>query len=403
MTMNLHIYKKTAYTLLLLLLHAACTSEDVMTENGESEYNSQDIVFAAPTIQMDATETRATLLNSFPAKTAFGVLGYCVPRQPGNNNPDWQGGNANWVAKKGLVCADVMYKEPVFYDGKQCFYSNDGTQFNTPKHWYNRQDVGISTINPSLFLYSFIAYYPYTAQFTFNPSSATTIGAPKVTYTMPYNGTNITTRRDPSLVQDVMVASVFDHASAAGSVPLRFKHLTTGLRLQINNYNQPDQNNPGSKDIIINSLSIRGEFYKTGTIDFSFADPKMTVGDDTYSGTFHFIESSAPQTVPANSSAKVPSDDAPTTLLLLPKLDASAGGSESVPYLGRNKTISIGYTYNGNSRTATIENFSLGRTPNQGTCYVLNLNFIGDDLLLMFTADGIEYWEEGSDNDIIIQ
>ena len=128
-----------------------------------------------------------------------------------------------------------------------------------------------------------------------------------------------------------------------------------------------------------------------------------------YSGTFHFIKETdtADFTVAPNSAAIVgatPDNSQGTTLLLLPKLDAQAGGATSaVPYLGTDKSITITYSYSGQpQKTAQIKNFSLGRIPEQGTCYTINLNFIGNQLLLMFTADDIEYWENGSDNDIII-
>lgn len=407
--MNLRIYKYLAYSLPILFLHAACSSEDNIG-NERDRFGSNDIVFAAPAITMDVPVTRATLMNSITENTVFGVLGYCVPYQLNSEtNRDWRGGASEWLTKKNLVSADVMYCEPIFYDGSKCVYSADGSKFNSPKEWYTAQTAG-GVDNTDQFLYSFIAYHPYSSGFAVAPGNDSTRGIPKLTYTMPYAaGNDVNAELDSELAKDVMIAAVFDHAPTQGAVQLEFKHLLTGLRLQINNYNQPVNNEPNTNAVIIHSLSINGHFYRVGEVDFAPADPTLAVTDEMYSGTFHFIKETDTDdfTVAPNSAAIVgatPDNPQGNTLLLLPKLDAQAGGATSaVPYLGTDKNITITYSYSGQPRkTAQIRNFSLGRIPEQGTCYTINLNFIGNQLLLMFTADDIEYWENGSDNDIII-
>lgn len=407
--MNLRICKYLVYSLPLLFLHAACSSEDAATEGEWPGYGNNDITFAAPAIAMDALTTRATLMNSITQNTIFGVLGYCVPYQLEQDVYNWQGGTSEWLTKKNLVHADIMYCEPIFYDGSKCVYSQNGVDFNRPKEWYSRQTAGGAT-NTDRFLYSFIAYHPFSPGFTVSPASAGTRGIPKLTYTMPYaEGDNVNTELDPEEAKDVMIAAVFDHAPTQGAVQLEFRHLLTGLRLQINNYNQPMAGDPNANAVTIHSLSMNGHFYRVGEVDFTPADPTLTVTDKMYSGTFHFIKEGGANelTVSPNSAAIVgttPDNQQGTTLLLLPKLDAQAGSATSaVPYLGTDKNITITYSYSGQAKkTAQITNFSLGRVPEQGTCYTINLNFIGNQLLLMFTADDIEYWENGSDNNIII-
>ncbi len=413
MTMNLPICKCLAYTLPLLFLHAACSPEDITTKDEWPGYDSNDITFATPTIIMDNVTTRATLMNSITHNTVFGVLGYCVPYQLESEQPNYRGGTSDWLVKKSLSHADVMYKEPIFYDGAKCVYSENGTAFNEPKHWYTSDETKVT--NTDLFQYTFIAYHPYNHSetsghgFSITPADQKTRGIPKLTYTMPYPAsTDITTKLDTEDAQDVMIATVSDHAPTQGAVQLNFRHLLTGLRLQINNYNPTVADDPNANAVTVHSLSIDGNFYRIGNVDFTPADPTLTVTDDKYTGTFPFIKREGqPLTVSPNSAAVVGvSDSKPqgTTLLLLPKLNAKAEGSTSaVPYLGTDKNIHITYSYHGQAeRTKTIRNFSLGRIPEQGTCYTINLNFIGDQLLLMFTADDIEYWENGSDNDIII-
>lgn len=405
--MNLHTYKYLIYTLPLFLLQTSCSPDDNTADNGQTVYGIHDITFAAPTIEMDTPLQRATLMNSITKNTVFGVLGYCVPHQLSGTAFDWQGGFSEWLTKRSLVSADVMYCEPIFYDGNKCVYSSDGSTFNRPKKWYTPQEAdGADT---DRFLYSFIAYHPYSPGFSVSPDNAAALGIPKLTYTMPYPAGNDTPGElDQEAAKDVMIASTFDHAPTQGAVHLNFKHLLTGLRLQINNYNPPVAGDPDAHTVTIHSLSISGHFYRVGEVDFTPADPTLTVTDETYSGTFRFIREDAPVpfTVAPNSAALVgatETDEQGTTLLLLPKLDAQAGATTAVPYLGTEKNITITYSYHGEAqRTGRIENFSLGRIPEPGTCYTINLNFIGDQLLLMFTADDIEYWENGSDNDIII-
>lgn len=402
------MYKYLSFLLPALLL-TACSAADDPTPS--VEYGADVISFGAPRMTMDAHGTRAALMNAVTPNTVFGVLGYCVPYQLGSDVPDYRGGNSDWLTKKALSHADVMYREPLFYDGVKCVYSSDGVQFNRPKRWYTPDRAG--GVETGRFLYSFVAYHPFgtLAQgggFSVAPADDVTRGIPKLGYTMPYaaGGDLDGTMLDPDASADAMIATCFDHSASQGAVQFEFRHLLTGLRLQINNYNAV-QEGSDANTVTIHSLTLKGSFYRTAEIDFSPADPVMTVGNETFSGTFRFIGDGGEERFAPNSARVVgstPDNEQGTVLLLLPKFDASADGATSaVPYLGTQKTITVEYSYEGGERvTKEIRNFSLGRIPEQGTCYTINLNFIGDQLLLMFTADAIEYWEEGSDNVIII-
>lgn len=402
MKQNLSTYLSFA---LLAMFTAACSSMDDENKILPNEYGDDVIRFAAPVIDMSVstTPTRATLMNTITPETTFGVLGYCVPYQLGENNqtPDYRAGISDWLTKKELAHADIMYKEPIFYDGEKCVYANHETDLSLPKRWYT--PTAEHNEPTGRFLYTFIAYHPFKQTdggFTVTPTDAITKGTPKLHYTMPYpSSNNLTAPLDINAAQDVMWATVFDHSSTQGAVTLAFKHLLTGLRFQINNFNT-------KKAVTIHELAIEGRFYRVAEIDFKPADPTMSVTDDRYAGTFHFLQGKKVE-IAANTTqvigANTPEDQG-TAILLLPKFDAKApSGTSSVPYLGSDKSIIITYSYPGEpQKTKRIENFSLGRIPAQGTCYTLNLNFIGSEILLMFTADSIEYWEAGSDNEIII-
>lgn len=388
---------------LLAIFASACSSSD---EGIVPDKYSDDVIrFATPTIVMEAPETptRAALMNSVEENTTFGVLGYCVPYELENDKSDFRGGISDWLTKKALSHADVMYKEPIYYDGEKCVYRNHAADHSLPKRWYTLNETNGEPVGR--FLYTFIAYHPFEQAngggFDVTPTNKDTRGIPKLTYTMPYAaGGALTDRLDIDAAKDVMMAMEFDRTASQGAVPFKFKHVLSGLNLQINNYNL-------QKEVIIHDLSISGHFYRKAEIDFAPADPTMSVTDDMYSGTFHFLEG-ANETIPADSYkviGETENNARGTAILLLPKFDPKTlgDGTSSLPYLGTEKTITITYSYPGEAPlTKEIKNFSLGRKPVQGTCYTLNLNFIGSELLLMFTADSIEYWEAGSDNQIII-
>lgn len=406
---------KYLFPLWLAFAFSACSSESGCPDEITPDYGDDVIRFSAPVISMDAPEvsTRATLLNQVTENTTFGVFGYCVPYAiNGNNQPSWGDATTEWVGKKEHSHADVMYNEPIFYDGAKCVYTKHAGDNTLPKRWYTKADLPEGTPSANLrfeqFLYTFIAYHPYAANasdgFSIVPGDKTTRGIPKLTYTMPYaESSSLNNELDIEAAKDVMWALKADHMPGSGAVELEFRHVLTGLRLQVNNYNPT--NDAEDNTVTIHSIAMEGHFYHSATIDFAPAIPVMKVNDDRYSGTFHFLKDDANLKLAPTSSRLIgtPEKADGTTILLLPNADASASGvNDAVPYLGTDKTITVTYTYHGTRTTKHVRNFSLGRIPEQGICYTLNLNFVGDQLLLMFTADSIEYWEPGSNNDIII-
>ena len=389
------IEKNHAAALLLLAL-TACT-QDIPDMPAEGDL----ISFAIPEVVTPndgKPVSRATLINSkLPLDSEFGVMGYCVPLKGGTNAQEPSSGSSDWESKKILSTPDVLNRASLRVDEYGCYYSND----TPPGRWYT--DQSFSGVSAAGFKYTFIAYHPFEGRFAIDtPSSG---GAPKFTYTVVYgsrdengnkgNGTsNNRIDREPELTIDAMYAQVKDHVRASGAVDLQFHHIMSGFSVQLNNYNETD--------VTVKEVTLDGGFYKTETVDFSTPDPTLTVGDAKYWGTFEFIRNGdAGVTIPGGSSLKAgATTEKPdgTIVLLLPNLSASEGN-----YLGTDKNITVKYeNVNGDSKEVKVENFNLGRIPQPGLNYRLNINFKGDQLLLMFTADEVEYWEEGSDNKIII-
>lgn len=382
-----------------LLGFTACSQE-----SSDEPVGGDNVIRFQPVVMMgDAVpESRATLLNSLPVGSSFGVLGYSVPYVVGSTTDiAWTSGSSDWEVKKGNVYADVLYCSEVKIDAQGCYYA-DGAH---PGVWYDASNMVGSTVDPSGFKYSFIAYHPYwskqndgTSRFTVTPANASAKGAPQLTYKMIYaekpssEGEKLV--RDTEDATDAMVAVVHDHVRASGAVILPFEHILCGLSVQVNNYNHDNA-------VTIHSLSIDGEFYGQGMINYADADPKMVVSDDNrYWATFNYVTSD--MTVPTNSASICGATaDKPegTVALLLP--NRNDPNRDSGIHLGSNKKINISYTFAGKDGAKSID-FSLGRVPVPGINYKLNINFIGDQILLMFTADSIEYWEAGSDNNIII-
>lgn len=378
------------HTLLLLpaLALAACSDGDRIVDDAEP------IEFAVPavTVGQPLDGSRAQMLEALPEGEVFGVTAYCVPANPlttGEGETEissfelnFAGGPAAWEDKRESAIADVMYMQPLKFDGSKCIYRDAADTYYEPARWYSTTTAGgMATTD---FRYTFIAYHPFEGGY-FSFPGKNYIGAPKVKFTMPFESSDIATELDPTTVRDAMVARTANVMRANGAVRLNFTHILSGLRFQINNYNTSD-------DVTIHSIALSGSFYREATIDYSTDPATLTVDPDvTYAGTFNMLHSGE-MTVPANSAMIAGlSDTQPqgTVALLLPELNEenSANG------LGIGKKLTIEYSFQGETRaTATIEGFTLGRRPAQGSLYTVNLSFIGQQLTVTFDSD-TEHWE----------
>lgn len=380
--------------LLLALLAAGCSqsASDIPGELGAP------IEFAAPVVVVGAAGmSRAQMLDVLPEGGVFGVLGYCVPvttltggdGAASSTSPAYPDGALTWAEKKASVTADVMYDQPIKFDGTKCVYRDADDKYYEPARWYTSTTTAPN--DPDTYRYTFIAYHPYgEGYFTLPAEDA--VGAPKIRFTMPFgSGEETAAPLDPDIVHDAMMATVTDHMRTQGTVALRFTHMLCGLRFQINNYNTSDP-------VTIHSVTLSGSFYRSGTVDYTPEEPTLTVDpDDTYTGTFTIA--SGDQTVPANSSAVIGlSDTQPrgTAVLLLPDGSASEG-----TYLGRGKRLTIEYFFQSKEKqTWVLDDFTIGRRPVQGDLYTVNLSFIGRQLAVTFNsaADG-DTWTVDPDYD----
>ena len=371
------------------------------------------ITFSRPLVISPDDDSRANLINSkLRDGESFGVMGYCIPMRV-NNTAEFEptSGSSVWEVKKSLITPDVLNRAELKVAGNGCFYTG------TAGLWYTASHKNVDgKADPSAFRYTFIAYYPYGGRFEVTSEKGNNLGAPSLKYTVVYghptddphgNGVGSDTtpaadriERHPDATTDAMYAITTDHVRASGAVDLRFRHIMSGISVQLNNYSE-------TEDITVNSVTLDGGFYSTATISFAPSDPEITVGDEKYYGKFQFLETEGtganrtvkPLTVPKQSALTAGANlDKPagTVVLLLPNANGGRG-----KYLGEDKHITVNYTYKGQELNKVVY-FDLGRVPQAGTNYRLNINFLGDQILLMLTANGIEYWQEGSDNDIII-
>lgn len=383
------------YTLSLLpaLLLAACSDGDPIDEG-------EPIEFAVPavTVGQPLVDSRAQMLDALPEGEVFGVTAYCVPANPMTTGEgeteissfelNFAGGSATWEDKRESAIADVMYMQPVKFDGAKCIYRDAADTYYEPARWYTTTTAGGAPTNE--FRYTFIAYHPFEGgYFTFPDKNH--IGVPVVKFTMPFESSDIKAMLDPTIVRDAMVAREPNRMRANGAVPLTFNHLLSGLRFQINNYNTSDE-------VTIHSITLSGNFYREASIDYSTDPATLTVDPAaTYAGTFNMLPGGE-MTVPANSAMIAGKSDMQpqgTVALLLPELDEA----KSDNCLGIGKTLTIKYSFQDETQVeASIVDFTIGRRPVQGSLYTVNLSFIGRQLTVAFDSD-TELWDVDPDYD----
>ncbi len=348
-----------------LLLFVACS------DNAPEQTEGKDIIkFSAPAV-VETTESRATPVQSaLPEGSTFAVNGYCIPLSSGYTsvsdeqyNPS--GGALGWSEKSALAYPDVMNGAILKTDNSGCSYAPDSStgEWYTPNNPKVRKEAA-----PADFKYSFIAFAPVSGKFSMESG----VGAPKLSYTVEY-----------PCEEDAMYAFTADHKRETGNVKLQFHHILSGLSVKLNNFN--------GEDIIVNNLTLNGNFYTSAVIDFSASEPVMSTGDAVAHASMPF--STQPVTVAKESALTVPN-----VLFVLP----NSGAADS-NYLGLEKTITGSFTYKGETFEIRIpkegDNFNFSRIPKPGVNYTLNINFTGSEVKLMLST-GEEYWESDSDGNL---
>ena len=359
------------------LLASACSDDEIA---GLPTFADTAIEFGAPSVGVEVG-TRGPV-NQLPDGASFGVFGYCLAQtSPSDQTLNTASGNQVWDYKKQLCRPEVFYNQQVTYNQGVCTYT-------PPEQWYAPTDYN----------YSFFAYYPYGNTFQGNTffttsTTATTLGAPKVEFSIPFDSTDETTPLDDSKVPDAMVAQSIDVTRNTGQVQLNFLHILTGLNFQVNNYNVDENGNPGNP-VTIHSLKLRGKFYKSVQINF---DQGYDFPDETFHGTYTILDDSD-KDVTVNGLESV-SKIGDKTLLLVSNLNKT---STDDGYLGQ-LSLDIVYSFGDSQRRSRSfprpENF----LPSGGTIYTAQLNFIGDSFVLNFIVDNNQQWEDGGDSDITFE
>lgn len=397
---------KTMKLKLILLAAAALTGCMACQHNELPDKHAQGqddyIGFATPTVTVEA-DTRSITYNALPENAQFGVLGYCVPYRVGTTDRDYLGGPSDWGTKHSLCPPSVFYKQAVNVANGACSY--------TPlKHWYgdgtglNGEAIDNTGTRPEDYSYTFFAYYPYGDQyFTINsPTTETTAGAPRITFTMPQTGTALTVPLDHSITPDAMFGVLYNRQKAQGNVTFNFSHMLTALGFEVNNFSE--------FQLQIHSITLSGRFFKQITLDFS------TSGDGTlasysfpqeyYVGHYTLYDDNN-GTNPLTLEPPSKEEDR-TTSGLLPK-NANGEGEHILlisgrePYFGPESegdnavTVNITYTFDGYKKANYTRPTTF--TPTPGTKYTAQLNFVGETFILQFVVDNNEEWENGETDD----
>lgn len=403
----MRILKYTLPVVLSVAVLCGCTKTE-----GEPLYSpAQRIMFHTPLMTV---ETKSTLKDALATGDAFGVIGYCIPYSVGTSALDPSGATSNWSTKRNLCPPNVFYGQKVTVADNGCeydFHAPTGTG-NNPKYWYrwdvtagrgygldNNPDAN-ATSEADNYRYSFFAYYPYEGAFTIqSPASAGEAGAPRLLFSMPQTGNNVSNSIDHARTPDAMV-SVLYNARSGDNLQFSMSHILTGLGFEVNNFSE--------SDLEIHKITLSGSFYKQIDIDFTSDVVAYTFPDSRYTGTYTIFDGSMELPAPVEGEA-VTSSESPIGgehILLISGKESSYFGDG----IGENEVrVNIDYTFNG-TRKAVYYTRPGTFTPRPGVKYTAQLNFVGDAFVLQFVVDNGDMWEDGemddgddSNDDIIFQ
>lgn len=377
--MNLIKNKYLFAGIVTLFAFFSCQKEELQGNSSDS------IRFNVKVAEIKNAATRSTLhTGNTLTSGSFGVLGYCVPHVPGTQSTeDLIGASKTWDEKKDNSHPDVLYKQKVDISNGSTTYEykhpESGTVIGGAAPWVTTYANGS---DPATYTYSFFAYYPFEDGVWNVETPQSQLGTPQFAFSMPFDSKNTTTSLSDANIKDVMVAATYDRTCFDGAVPLNFNHVLTGINVRAQNANT-------SGTIYITSVTLKGTFNKTVTIDFS-DNPTRVNGN--YKGTFTFISNTT--SISAGSSIAI-SDG--KTVLLLPHYEYGLGVDEN-----NDVTLIVSYKTNRYYPWAETENISLkGFRPVAGINYTLNLVFASSAIQLSVTPG--ENWDDGGDSNSTIK
>lgn len=373
--------RKMTYMMKTCIRHIVClflVATLVSCENEDMEWLSADpanyIMFGQPSV---SASTRAAL-QSFPDGGQFQVLGYLKsykftstgvdPTQFDDNSITTPWSTKGSVTPPSVWGSDAAVNQKgttvTYHQGGYCTYDN-----LTP--WNEEENA----------LYSFFYYYPASDSFSvsFDKIGGDIVGIPTLAFTMPFTGGDVATERVMDDIPDAMYGFSEDVTRSNGTVNPQFNHLLAGLKMRINNYNT-------TSDVTVNSLRVYGSgFRRNMTLNNDFT---TTVGSETFGGSFQFVDEAVTvEKVDNTVGATGNFYEIDKTLLLVPY--TSSYGI----YFGEDIKVEIKYNFVTGEKTET-NSLAFGLTIEAGTIYTLQLNFVGDDLVLDFYAE--QQWEDGN-------
>ena len=377
--MNLIKNKYLFAGIVTLFAFFSCQKEELQGNSSDS------IRFNVKVAEIKNAATRSTLhTGNTLTSGSFGVLGYCVPHVPGTQSTeDLIGASKTWDEKKDNSHPDVLYKQKVDISNGSTTYEykhpESGTVIGGAAPWVTTYANGS---DPATYTYSFFAYYPFEDGVWTVVTPQSQLGTPQFAFSMPFTSTNTNTSLADANIKDVMVAATYDRTCFDGAVPLNFNHVLTGINVRAQNANT-------SGTIYITSVTLKGTFNKTVTIDFD-DDPPTVSGN--YRGTFTFYSNTSGQTLSNGSTINIGNGK---TILLLPHNKFGLASENS------DVSLSVGYK---TSRNGTIRNKTIslsGFMPVAGINYTLNLVFARSAIQLSVTPG--ENWEDGGDSNSTIK
>lgn len=377
------------------------------------------ITFGSPSVYISGS-TRSTLISGeLGDGAAFGVFGYCLSNRVGTtglNNLDPNSGATSWSGKESMCPPSVFFNQKVTVGADGCDYDysgkdNSGNQYRS---WY-RDGLGLDgNMNEGIqdadrFRYSFFAYYPYD-DYTYdaagfdviNLDSPDDFGAPSFRYTMPFSDEDVSTELDHMKTPDAMLAVLYNRYSSEGNLQFTFSHLLTALGVEVNNFSD--------HRLTIHGITLSGTFYRSIYVDLSGQNVKFTSpADDVYKGYYVLLDESDYPDPDAEGIVLEPVEDefsatswniGPEDYLLLISGDGGSGGN----YLGPNPAdlhMNISYSFEDGGENPRNASFTrpTSFTPSPGTRYTAQLNFVGDEFVLLFAVDNNGEWWLGNQND----
>ncbi len=338
--------KKFLVYTFMLLIGWSCTKQEIDYPTGRKAY----ISFSSPKMELTNVSTRALVEGASFSEGKFGVLGYCLALNDDNS------GATTWENKKGFANPHLFYKQSI--DAVSGAYTATNTTTNTEisngkAPWYTDNS----------YLYTFFAYYPFDG-WDISPTSMTAIGEPQATYTITQD--KITNNTIP----DLMAASLVDKKKEDGRLAFTFKHLLSGLNINIINNTDAD--------VKVNNLTIKGNFHQKVAVGLNLTPTiSGTLNNCNFNyGTFNV--------------AKNKTTTSSTLLLPTNGTSFSPGGNGSLTISG-NGTAEISYNL------SNLASF----TPQPGVIYTLNIVFAGSQVTFYATSDN-NTWEDGGDNGEVV-